>query len=103
MFIQVFRFYHPSSGLVSNAAVVHVDRNVFRSDFLCAQRDGKAFGQLPLCLGGIVDIVGPEIFLVGQARTVEHSRLQGEGQRTSYLVAQRGSHVAHVAHLLGYE
>ena len=85
-----------------NAAIVHGDGNIRRLDFLRAQHHVHVREE-ELQLSRIVHALGPVVLLVGQARAIEYTSVQDDREPHVPSVAHLGTHVAHVAHLLGYE
>ena len=103
MLVQVFRFDVQTVPLPVCAGVVHHYSYAVGLYLLRAQGDVHPVRQKHLCLGGEVHAVGPEVLLVGQTAAVEESGFKYYWEAGIDVVADGGTHIAHVAHLLGYE
>lgn len=83
--------------------VVHHHGADVRPDLLDAEHGVDIAGGHERELGGVVDALGPVVFLIGKAGAVEQSRLDLHGDAQGKGGAHHGAHVAHIAHLLGQE
>ena len=93
----------PALAVIIGSGIIHIYAYVVRFNLLCRQCYVEPSGYEKLCFGRVVDVVGPEVFLVGETRTVEDAGSDVDGYAGMKAIGHLGTHVAHVAHLLGYE
>ena len=102
MLVKILSFSNETALVEGDTAIIHRYRNIRWLDLLGTQHQVDIRKE-ELSLGRIVDTLGPVILLVGQTRTVEDTCIHHD--RETYIpgVSDFGTHVAHVAHLLGNE
>ena len=102
MLAQIFGFEEHAGVVKRHAAVVEHHRAARGRNLLHRALQREHLHGFPLHLCRKVEVFRPIVFLVGQPRAVEEPALDGE-RRFGQGVRGAESHVAHVAHLLGYE
>ena len=101
--VEILRLYVPSVLMPVGASVVHHHVGVVGLYLLRAQREVESVRHEQLRLSREVHVLCPEVLLVGQSRPVEESGFEHDREAHIERVSQRRTHIAHVAHLLGYE
>ncbi len=102
MLVKILSLSNETALVEGDTAIIHRYRNIRWLDLLGAQHQVH-IREEELSLGRIVNALGPVILLVGQTRTVKDTGIHHD--RETYIpgVSDFGTHVAHVAHLLGDE
>ena len=102
MLVKILSLSNETTLVEGDTTIIHRYRNIRWLDLLGTQHQVHIRKE-ELCLGRIVNTLGPVILLVGQARTVEDTGIHHD--RETYIpgVSYLSTHVAHVTHLLGDE
>ena len=102
MLVKILSLSNETTLVEGDTAIIHRYRNIRWLDLLGTQHQVHIRKE-ELSLGRIVDALGPVILLVGQTRTVEDTGIHHDRETYITGVSDFGTHVAHVAHLLGNE
>ena len=102
MLVEVLSLGDETTTMEGQACVIHRDRDIGWLDLLRAQHEVDVREE-KLRLGGIVDALGPVVLLVGQARAIEDTGVHHDREANVPGIAHLGTHVTHIAHLLGDE
>ena len=102
MLVKILSLSNETALVEGDTTIIHRYRNIRWLDLLGTQHQVDIRKE-ELSLGRIVNALGPVILLVGQTRTVKDTGIHHD--RETYIpgVSDFGTHVAHVAHLLGDE
>ena len=102
MLVKILCLSNETALVEGDTAIIHRYRDIRWLNLLGTQHQIHIRKE-ELSLGRIVNALGPEILLVGQARTVEDTGIHND--RETYIpgVSYFSTHIAHVTHLLGDE
>lgn len=96
MLVEIFRLKMPSVRMPVSTGIVHHHAGVVGLYLLRGERDVEPARKQELRLCGEVDAVGPEVFLIGEARTIEESSLEDDGETGVKSIAEGSTYVAYV-------
>ena len=102
MLVKILSLSNETALVEGDTTIIHRYRNIRWLDFLCTQYQVH-IREEELCLGRIVNALGPVILLVGQARTVEDTGIHHDRETNIPGISYFCTHVANVTHLLGDE
>lgn len=100
MLVEILHLGNETTMMESKTSIIHIHCHVGWLDLLSTQHQVD-IREKELCLGRIVDTLGPVVLLIGKTRAVEHTGIHHDGETGIPCITYLCTHVTHVTHLLG--